>query len=823
MAIISPPQRADERPVAATMRALHRWRCQPLCMLLIVVGATSLALADDDMATARKQFEQHVQPLFARYCLDCHGPNSQEKNLRLDQLGADFTNTANRMAWQTVLKRLQAGEMPPADHPQPSAPELQTLIQSIRGQFSTNEAQGRVVLRRLNRTEYQNTVCDLFGIKINLKSQLPEDGEANGFDNAAAALHTSPFLMERYLEAADMALDRAIVNGPRPPLIQTRIPAAETRQIKVTTESVFRHLNDAVVCFSSSPWQTVGLTGFYPPDGGNYRFRILAAGFQSEGKPVTYRVTAGQTRLAGKDGLVGYFDAPANQASVTEFIQYMEPRTTINILPYGLAAAQTVNAIGADKYQGPGLALGWVEVEGPLYDAWPPTSHANIFGDLEQAPAPTFNFSRRVEVVSQQPLVDAARILTKFTRRAFRRPVKPADVQPYLDIVKDKLAAEYTFEQAMRAALKGVLLSPEFLFLREAPGQLDDFALASRLSYFFWSSMPDEELFALAEQGKLSQPEVLRVQVERMLSDAKAAAFTENFVGQWLRLREIDFTEPSGRLYPEYDHMLKVSMIRETELFFEELLKHDLSVSNFIASDFSLINGRLARHYNIPGPSGWEFQKVKLPPDSHRGGVLTMASVLKVTANGTTTSPVMRGAWVLDRILGTPPSPPPDEVPGLDPDIRGATTIREQLASHRALETCASCHVKMDPPGFALESFDVIGGWREKYRVTGGGQPVSIDGKRMTYNEGKPVDPADVLADGRRFENIDQYKQLLLEDQDQIANALAVRLVAYATGSAPSPADQPRIEQIVANIRERDYGLRSLIHEVVKSELFQRK
>jgi hypothetical protein len=264
-------------------------------------------------------------------------------------------------------------------------------------------------------------------------------------------------------------------------------------------------------------------------------------------------------------------------------------------------------------------------------------------------------------------------------------------------------------------------------------------------------------------------------------------------------------------------------MIRETELFFEEVLKHDLSLANFVASDFSMLNGRLAKHYGISGVEGWEFHKTPLPAESHRGGVLTMASVLKVTANGTTTSPVLRGAWVLDRILGTPPSPPPDDGPVLEPDIRGATTIREQLAKHRSVATCASCHAKIDPPGFALESFDCIGGWRDNYRVTGSGETVIVDGRRMSYHKGKKVDPSDVMADGQRFENIDGLKQLLLDDKDQLARALATTLVTYATGAAPATADRPEIEAIVARVREHDYGLRSLLHEIVQSEMFRRK
>jgi hypothetical protein len=335
--------------------------------------------------------------------------------------------------------------------------------------------------------------------------------------------------------------------------------------------------------------------------------------------------------------------------------------------------------------------------------------------------------------------------------------------------------------------------------------------------------MPDEALFALAAENRLHEPEVLREQVERMLADDKAAAFTQNFVGQWLGLRDIDFTEPSHILYPEYDEMLRHAMVRETELFFAEVLNQDLSLTNFVAADFSLINGRLARHYAIAGIEGSEFRKVSLPPDSHRGGVLTMASVLKVTANGTVTSPVMRGAWVLDRILGTPPPRPPADVPAIEPDIRGATTIREQLAKHRSIESCAACHAEIDPPGFALESFDVIGGWRDHYRTTGHGESVVVDGRRMPYHKGKPVDPADVLPDGRRFANIDELKQHLLADPDQLARAVTVKLLTYATGQAPTAADSPTVEAIVERVRNKAYGFRSLIHEIVQSDTLQTK
>jgi hypothetical protein len=552
--------------------------------------------------------------------------------------------------------------------------------------------------------------------------------------------------------------------------------------------------------------------------------------------------------MATKNHLVSYYDAPADKPAIIEFVDHLEARSHISIVPYGLAGAQVVHKIGADNYKGAGLAVHWVEAEGPLHDTWPPESHRRIFGDLPQAPAPSDR--NRLEVVSKEPLADAERILRTFARRAFRRTVTDDDVKPFLALVKAKLDDRYTFERAVRVGLLGVLLSPDFLFLRERPIhragppvakgekddsspllgkggqgglQLDDFALASRLSYFLWSTMPDEELLTLAEQRKLSQPETLRVQVERLLKDKKSAAFTENFVGQWLGLRDIDATMPSHILYPEYDDMLRASMVKETYLFFDEVLKNDLSLTNFVLSDFTMLNGRLARHYGIKGAEGWEFRKAALPKDSHRGGVLTMASVLKVTANGTYTSPILRGAWVLDRILGTPPPRPPEGIAAVEPDIRGATTIREQLAKHRQVASCASCHAKIDPPGFALESFDVIGGWREHYRTTGNGKPVTVEGRPMPFLQGPKVDPGDVLPDGRRFKDIDELKQLLLKDRDQIARALTGRMVTYATGAPPQTADQLEIEAIVGNIRERDYGLRTLVHEVVRSKLFHEK
>jgi hypothetical protein len=801
-----------------------------LLLHCIAVFAEPPPVAGQAAADVR-QFEDQFRPLLVRYCVDCHRGEKPKGNLRLDNLTPDLADTATREHWTHLVERLRAGEMPPKDQPRPPEKEVQALtgwlVPRIAAADATaRAAHGRVVLRRLNRVEYENTVCDLLGITVNLKEQLPQDGSADGFDNAGAAHHTSSFLMEKYLEAADTALNMAITNRPQPPPASSkRYSLKDGHPIRGGTEDVYRFREDGeVVCFCSSEWHNVGISSFYPPDAGNFRFRISVSSIQSDGKPVTFRVTTSGIPLSGTSGLIGYFDAPPDKPTVFEFVRYMEPRTTITLLPYGLESANRVKLTGGEKWAGPGLAVQYVEVEGPLNKTWPPESHRRVFGDMSQKTFGSDNVRDRVEVVSDQPLVDARRILKTFTGRAFRRTVTDEDVAPFVAVVQERLAAGYRFEPAMRAALKGVLISPEFLFLSERPGKLDDFALACRLSYFLWSSMPDAELLALAEQNQLNQPDVLRQAVERLLAHPKAAEFTKNFVGQWLGLREIDATEPSQLVYPEFDHLLKVSMIREPELFFDEVLKHNLSLANFVASDFTMLNGRLAKHYGIPGIAGWEFRKTPLSPESHRGGVLTMAGVLKVTANGTTTSPVIRGAWVLDRMLGTPPAPPPDDVSALDPDIRGATTIREQLAKHRSTESCNVCHRQIDPPGFALESFDCIGGWREKYRFAGwrrDAEELTINGRKL-YLDLK-VDPSDVMPDGERFANVDQFKQLLLRDKSQLARALTTKLITYATGRAPQATDRATVESIVAKIIPKNYGLRSLVHEVVQSELFQNK
>jgi hypothetical protein len=791
------------------LRPSKRW-------LSVMMGVVAFGIVNEAHS------DELPRQLFGQHCQKCHEGAKPKGEFKIDSLSDDFSDKTNRAQWLAVLEQLKSGEMPPEEKPRPPARETQAVVDWISKQASTRQAEhGRVVLRRLNRAEYANTLRDLLHVEVDLTDLLPPDMSTNGFDNNAEGLHTSSFMLRTYLDAAGRVLDAAIANKERPWIQNKRFDLREENSV-AKNGSVYRHVGDGVAIFAV--WESANirvtmwnmLTHFR----GKYRIRISGYGYQSDGKPVDFHVNAGTFKEVTEERLIDYFSFPADKPTVIEFTEQLEPQNRLRIIADGLPALPPdVEKVGADNYKGPGLAIQWVELEGPLLESWPPPSHKAIFGDLPQEIVPGSDDPKRLEVISAQPMADAERVLRNFARRAFRRTVTDEDIRPFLARVKSRLDEGYSFEQAARVGLTGILVSPDFLFLREktlaATPELDDDALASRISYFLWSSMPDEELLQIAGARELRKPEVLRQQVERMLNDPKAKAFTENFTGQWLSLRAIDATAPDRTLYPEYDDVLKTASIKEPKLFFDELLKHDLSLTNFVASDFTFLNARLAQHYGIPGIEGAHMRKVTLPQDSHRGGVITMSSVLKVTANGTTTSPVLRGAWLLDRILGTPPSKPPPDIGAIEPDIRGATTIRDQLAKHRDIESCAKCHREIDPPGFALESFDVTGGWRDHYRAI-------RDGSRRVV-KGPAVDPGDVLPDGRRFENIDVYKRLLLADKDQLARNLTEKLLAYSTGASPTPLDEPEIESIIARVREKKYGFRSLIHEVVQSAIFQSK
>jgi mono/diheme cytochrome c family protein len=767
-----------------------------------------------------------VRPFFETHCFVCHGEDAQEGKLRLDQLAANFMEDDVAERWLSVLRKIESGDMPPDGETRPATEDVRNVSAWIRNNLvkANQERQrvdGRVVLRRLNRVEYQNTINDLFAIDVDLEDLLPEDASAHGFDNIGEALNISSVLLERYLEAADVALDAAIVTGPCPETTTRRFSYKDER--RVNNHKSYKVVDDAVVFFSSG-YSPTEISQFRARVLGEYRIRVSAYAYQSA-TPVTFRVYGG---VGVKKHLAGYFDV-APDPTVAEFTTRLGGRNTIRVVPFGTQLAKWNKAA---EEKGPGLAVQWVEIEGPLIDQWPPESHRRLFGDMaiKTVNAAEVRQNRRskplLEVVSASPHDDAKAILDEVLPKMFRRPVDAKKADPYLAIVDTTLDKGYSFQNAVRVALKAAMCSPDFLYLAEPSGAtLDDFQVASRLSYFLWSTLPDDEMLDLAAKGKLASADVLRQQTERMLADPRCEGFIKNFVGQWLKLREIDFTTPDAILYPEFDELLKISMVQETERFFAELLTHDLSVLNIVDSDFTIVNERLAQHYGVEGVVGQEFRRVRLAPELHRGGVITQASVLKVTANGTNTSPVLRGVWLLDNIFDSPVPPPPANVPAVEPDIRGATTIREQLAKHRQVASCASCHKRIDPAGFALENFDVIGGWREHYRSVGDGQRLKlvVNGRTVKYKQGLPVVSADVLPTGESFRDVDEFKRLLLQDPDRIALGLTKKLLTYATGSGIQWADNAEAEAIVKRVKSKEYGLKSIVHEVVQSKMFLHK
>jgi hypothetical protein len=502
----------------------------------------------------------------------------------------------------------------------------------------------------------------------------------------------------------------------------------------------------------------------------------------------------------------------------------------------------------------PGVAFQWMEVEGPLYDASTRAGYRLLFGDLPltsvaanepgvviEAIKPAADGSRgrggqaapaqhvaRVEVVSLDPKADAARLIRGFVAQAYRRPATEKDLQRFIGLTYQRLDQGLGFAGAMLAGYTAVLASPGFIFLPETPGALDDYALATRLALFLWNSAPDAALRARADRGELQDAAVLQAETARLLADARSQRFVNAFLDYWIDIRKMEETSPSTTLYNDYnlDESLTEAALAETRLYFTDLVAGNRPARNIVDSDFTYLNDRLATHYGIEGVTGAAMRRVALPAGSVRGGLMTQASVLKVTANGTTTSPVLRGKWIMERIVGYEIPPPPAAVPAVEPDIRGAVTIRQQLDKHRADESCAGCHRKIDPPGFALENFDVMGGWRERYRADAIlEQPVLGFGKNglvFTFSLAQPVDSSGEFM-GHSFSGPDDFKALLLRDEAQIARNLARQLAVYATGAPVRFSDRPKIDTIIEATRSSGYGIRKLIEELILSDLFRRK
>jgi len=835
-----------------------------------------------------------VHELFLNeHCLVCHSGPGGEGGLDLVALPRDLSDRDARERWLRVHDRIAKGEMPPEEEPRLPVADQQAFIAGLAEWMTAADrdrvrTEGRAPLRRLTATEYQNALRDLLAVPaVDVLALLPEDGTRHGFDKLSDGLDISSIQMRQYLGAADRALDMAIATRSEPPPVLThRFEVATMFKFRQNLQSgaavLLRNgqpearwyadgrkdpddppLDQELAKAALAAGATVGFftpnfgghekfISFTPPFPGRYRLRLPVWSFVWNKGRIEPSPQIEVASLDPGDGRPRYLDAPPGEPLVHEVEAWL------------MGTGPPLFDVASLTSRGPrdqrtGIAIDWIEIEGPLHDAWPPESHRRLFGDLPIRPLPADAVSRpprrrplrlanwtwphkkdlpRREwkrpletVFSDDPPADARRLLGAFLPRAFRRPITAGEIDPYLKIATDRLAAGDCFEEALRQAYRAVLTAPQFLFRRETPGRLDSHAIATRLALWLWNGPPDDALLEMAASDGLNDPDTVAEQVDRMLADPRSDRFITDFTNQWLKLADINDTDPDRFLYPEFQQgYLKNSLLAESRAFFRELVDTNQPITSLVKTDFAMLNQRLAQHYRLTSligdVTGSGIRRVALPPESHRGGVLTQGAVLKVTANGTTTSPVVRGVFVTERILGEEVPPPPPAVPAVEPDTAGATTIRELLIRHQADAACATCHRSIDPPGYALESFDVIGGWRERYRSRRRGVAATellFDGSQPRFRLAAAIDASGTMPDGESFDGFEAFREILASQPERLARAFVTQMVMYATGAEPTFADRAEIDRIVVAAADTGHGIRSLIHKIARSRLFLEK
>ncbi|MBX7103118.1 MAG: DUF1592 domain-containing protein [Gemmataceae bacterium] len=734
------------------------------------------------------------------FCVECHGPAKQSGSMSLHQHMTPDSVSKDRATWESVVERVRNREMPPKDKPQPTELQRKAMIEWIEGQLAKSDCggtvkPGRVTIRRLNRVEYANSVRDLFGMTdLNAAEGFPNDDVGYGFDNIGDVLSLSPLQFEKYLNSAEAILDRvfAKLSRVRP---TSRFYQARERDFTASGRNQILPEDQGRILFGG---QIARVHRF--EYSGEYQFKIRGYGTRvlDADPQVALRVGGKEVARfdikAPRDGQ-GQPHRRARSFDFTAEVAAGDRRIEIEFLN-----PKTDDAAPADKPKDRAVVMLSIEVSGPT--KVPP-------------PEPTTGYSR---VVISRPggaltATDAARtILKTFLRRAYRRPPTPEEVEQLVGLVDKAVHRGETFDDAIRLVVKAVLVSPKFLFKVESDpkgaiaGQviaISDFELATRLSYFLWSSLPDDELLSVAEAGNLRKPDVLRAQVVRMLRDGRSSALSDNFAGQWLQTRSLRSHPIDARRFPQFDEVLRRSMVEETTRFFDHVVRSDAPITDFLEGEYTFVNERLARHYGFAGVKGPEFRKVSTS-GMHRFGILTHGSVLAVTSNPTRTSPVKRGKFVLENILGVTIPPPPPDVPELDERREARGTIRERLAQHRENPGCASCHDRMDPPGLAFENFDAIGRWRLK-------------------DEDRPVDAAGVMSDGTKFRDIDEFRGIIVQRKNAFRRTLVDRLMTYALGRGLEPADRCYIDQASKMTVDTGDKFSDLVQAIVAADPFQKR
>jgi mono/diheme cytochrome c family protein len=751
----------------------------------------TVAAAGDDTAKGQDHdsFRVEVAPFLNRYCIDCHGGKKPKGGLDLGAFDDEEDVAKASKTWEKVLDLVEAGDMPPPDRPQPTELEAERVARWITQRLSKSDCStgtidpGRVTLRRLNRSEYNNTIRDLVGIDFKPADDFPSDDVGYGFDNIGDVLSLPPLLMEKYLAAAEAIADRAFITD-----VRLDIPTRRREAEALTDKSGGVVVGGTVRALYTNGEITLRPENFRDAD---YLVRVRAYGDQAGSELVRMVI-----RFDGKD--VQTFDVTATEKDP----QVYEARVPVKRGRKPIAVAFVNDFFDPDqrdpKRRDRNLYVDWIELQGPLnLDKTLPESHRRI---IFQTPA------------AKENVPECARaILERFAGRAYRRPATPEEVARLVKFVELAVQDGERFERGIQLAVTAALTSPHFLFRVEidrdpkATHAIGDYELASRLSYFLWSSMPDDELFRLAAQGTLHEPGTLEAQARRMLKDPKARALVENFAGQWLQLRNLKGVSPDPGLFPDFDDALRSAMQRETGLFFQAIVDEDRSLLDFLDADFTFLNERLARHYGIPDVKGDDFRRVALSGD-RRGGVLTQASVLTVTSNPTRTSPVKRGKWILEQILGTPPPPPPPDVPELSEAKEAVLSgsLRQRMEQHRANPNCAVCHNRMDALGFGFENYDPVGAWRD--------------------NDGAfPIDPSGVLPSGQSFRGPKDLKGILKSKGKDFSRSLTEKLLTYALGRGLEFADRCVVDKITEAVAGDGYRASRLVVEIVKSDPFLKR
>jgi len=814
-------------------------------------------------------YSQEISPhaFLKEHCIKCHGDEKQKGDRRLDGLTLDFQDRDTAWAWEEVLDMLNLGDMPPEDEPRPDAEAVKEMVswitEELEDSILVTEAKEVTRLRRMNRYEYLNTIRDLLHLKVDSFDPtefFPADEREEGFENIGGKLVLSDYLLQRYLEAATATVEKAVNFGKPPQVTSVFLEPNDytDRTFHFRPQIWFTiNVNGEYIDFGHGDAKSDRLYASKykgAPEDGYYTIRITAEGVNRINKydpamlridpeePIKMQLLATDPAIAypgrkynNSDRVLATVPLEDNEVKTYEFRVWMDKgfvpivrypngpqpfkqvlsRLTekyhLDVVPSnwrdGVAAQPSENQTVylSDVYEGPRIRFYGMEIHGPESPSWPPASHQAIFGKEPNPPEK----------------IDPLQVIMNFGSRAFRRPLLAKERERYVSFYNRQIEAGESRINALKIMVTAILASPNFIYVeapvdkdldlsdKDLPYNLDQFSLASRLSYFLWSSMPDQELFAAAAKGKLGDQDELRRQVLRMLGDSNTRALADHFTDGWLHLNKLGEMPPdTGKFDVYHTRFLEPLMKEETRLYFQDLLANNRPIDEFIDSDYTFVNRYLGELYGFEGIQGDHFRKVQFADREVRGGVLGHASVLTATSNGVETSPVIRGIWILENILGTPPSPPPPDVDPLEPDIRGATTIREQLQKHRKVETCAECHRKIDPLGFAMEIYNPIGAYRSQYR-NDQGRPI---GKIETAGE---------LPTGESFNNMADLKTILLGRKDQFTQCLTEKMLSYALGRKLVFTDRATLQTLCEELEERGNGLRDLVELVVMSEAFQ--